>query len=95
MRPQAFCRGPFFSILFLSQGGRGCGVVCFVASVAQLAEQRFCKPQVEGSSPPAGFSALRSIPVYFTFDFEVATVPRLSKTASAVRPPSIVVVEVI
>ena len=26
------------------------------ATVAQLAEQRFCKPQVEGSSPPGGFS---------------------------------------
>jgi hypothetical protein len=25
------------------------------ATVAQLAEQRFCKPQVEGSSPPGGF----------------------------------------
>ena len=27
---------------------------CTIASVAQLAEQRFCKPQVVGSSPSAG-----------------------------------------
>ena len=27
-----------------------------IASVAQLAEQRFCKPQVVGSSPSASFS---------------------------------------
>ncbi len=26
-----------------------------VATVAQLAEQRFCKPQVDGSSPSGGF----------------------------------------
>jgi hypothetical protein len=31
------------------------------ASVAQLAEQRFCKPQVVGSSPTAGFSVARTV----------------------------------
>ena len=33
------------------------------ASVAQLGEQRFCKPQVVGSSPSAGFFTFVTVEV--------------------------------
>ncbi len=48
--------------------------VAFIATVAQLAEQRFCKPQVAGSSPAGGFETWR--------DTEVQPLPIASLTAA-------------
>lgn len=46
------CRPPAINIRPIV---RLTGYFGYCASVAQLAEQRFCKPQVVGSSPTAGF----------------------------------------
>ena len=45
------------TVSFPGAEGSICGMALRRADVAQLAEQRFCKPQVPGSSPVVGSSA--------------------------------------